>query len=372
MVKAPCPASTRLPLGRARNALSDDPTLRLLRLLAGKCRFAFLALVAAASAGCGSPTRPGPPSNPPRISCPADISIRGAIGPLQPVCFDTPAAGAGTLPVAVTCAPPSGSAFPIGTTPVRCTATDASAREATCTFNVTLTGVQIAVTHYLAFGDSVTEGQNGRIAFGLEIVDVPNAYPTKLQFLLEGAYPNEGIVVSTRAVGGEVITDGKARLPDVLAHEHPAALLLLHGYNNLLADCQNPVTSRCSTQVETVVETLRDMVRIARRPPFSLKYVFVGTLTPPGPFRGGSRDRRIADEAITKTNAGIRQKLPGEGATVVDIYPLFLGHESEYIAPDGLHPDPAGNDAIAGAFFDAIKAAIPQNPLLALAAALRH
>ena len=241
-----------------------------------------------------------------------------------------------------------------------------------CTFNVTLTGVQIAVTRYLAFGDSVTEGQNGRIAFGLEIVDVPSAYPTKLQFLLDGADPNEGIVVSNRGVGGEDIRDGKARLPDVLAQEHPEALLLLHGYNNLLADCQNPVTSRCSTQIETVVETLRDMVRIARRAPFSLSYVFVGTLTPPGPFRGGPRDRRIADDAIMKTNAEIKQKLPGEGATIVDIYPLFLGHESEYISPDGLHPDPPGNDAIAGAFFDAIKAAIPQNPLLRLTAAFRH
>ena len=67
----------------------------------------------------------------------------------------------------------------------------------------------------------------------------------------------------------------------------------------------------------------------------------------------------------------MKQKLPGEGATIVDIYPLFLGHESEYISPDGLHPEPPGNDAIAGAFFEAIKATVPQNPLLGLAALRR-
>ena len=44
-----------------------------------------------------------------------------------------------------------------------------------------------------------------------------------------------------------------------------------------------------------------------------------------------------------------------EGAILVDSYGRFLGHETEYIDQDGLHLRPAGYEALAAAFFDAIK-----------------
>ena len=53
--------------------------------------------------------------------------------------FQHPTATRGQAPVTVACSPASGSTFPIGLTTVRCTATDALQRQATCEFNVTVT-----------------------------------------------------------------------------------------------------------------------------------------------------------------------------------------------------------------------------------------
>jgi lysophospholipase L1-like esterase len=241
---------------------------------------------------------------------------------------------------------------------VTCTAIDAASRQATCAFRVTLSAPVLSVTKYLAFGDSVTEGQNGRIAFEAALVDVANAYPTRLQALFDASYPRQGIVVLNRGVGGERIEDGKMRLMGVVAQERPGAVLIIDGYNNLLSQCRASIglTSACSATIDFVAGTLRECVRTARGA--NTQYVFVGTLTPPGPFRGGT-DRRIAASAIAQLNARIRQQIPGEGAVVVDIHPLFLGHESEYVAPDGLHLEAAGNQVVADAFFLAIKGVIP-------------
>jgi lysophospholipase L1-like esterase len=334
---------------------------------------ATIVLVTLAACGGSSPGT-GPTGNPPSVSCPADVVVHGAAGPAQPVSYPTPAAQGGKPPVAVSCSPATNSMFAIGTTPVTCTATDGASRTGTCSFNVTLTGLQLGVTRFVAFGDSVTLGENGRVAFGFELVDTPNAYPTKLEALLNAAYPNQGVAVSNRGVGGEPIESGKARLPGVLAGDNPGALLIIDGYNNLLADCHlGDVRTGCSGQIEAVAGGLREMVRIARGAPYGLKFVFVSTLTPPGVWGGPAfHDRRIADDAIQRVNTKIRQQIPGEGGIVVDVYPRFLGHESEYISPDGLHLDPPGNDALASVFFDAIRTAVPQNPLLQAVTAFRR
>jgi lysophospholipase L1-like esterase len=329
-------------------------------------RLRALAIVAAAVAlgSCGSKPGPGPTPviDPPSVSCPADITVTGITGSSQPVAFAIPAATAGTAPVTVTCAPNAGSAFPLGTTAVRCTASDAAARQGTCSFSVTVRGLTLAVTKYLAYGDSVTEGQNGLPERNLEFVDTPNAYPTKLQALLEESFPGQGISVVNRGRGGERAEDARLRLPEELAQQRPGALAIIDGYNNLLNQCRtrdvSTVTPSCAAEIELAAGSLREMVRVARGS--GVAHVFVGTLTPSGPATGPS-DRRLLPAAVTQLNTKIRMQIPGEGAIVVDIYPLFLGREAEYSGPDGLHILPSGNQVIADAFFTAIKAAIPQS-----------
>jgi lysophospholipase L1-like esterase len=290
------------------------------------------------------------------ISCPAGLSIRGAS---QPVTFALPTTTGGALPVEILCTPGSGTLFGTGTTVVACTATDALSRQAQCSFTITVSPFVLSVTKFVAFGDSLTEGENGRApTLGTRVLDVPDAYPTKLQKLLNDEYPGQFIVVVNRGISGEGVETGAQRLPGVLSQEHPGALLLLDGYNNLLENCHvSAESTACAAAIDLVVAKLRDCIHIAQMPAYGVGYVFVSTLTPPGPYVSGS-DRRIAPDAIVRTNARLSQMVRAEGAILVDPYPLFIGHESEYVDNDGLHLRPAGYEVLAETFFAAIRGAV--------------
>ena len=317
----------------------------------------------ALAAACGSTPDPptGPTTTAPQIVCPADVTVRGITGSSQATTYPAATVSGGAAPVSVTCNPASGSSFPLGATSVSCTATDAQARQAACAFNVTLTAAALSVTKFDTLGDSLTEGENGRLAF----LDTPNAYPTKLQGLLDTTYPGQGITVINRGVSGWPIERTVEELPGDLAVDRPGAALFLSGYNNLYNACGNgPAnTIACQDAMTAVQFGIRDCIRRSRE--FSVAYIFVSTLTPPGPvLPGAARDRRISNDAIVQANARIRQVVAAEGVNLVDTYPRFLGHEAEYVDTDGLHLRPAGYQAIADAFFAAIKATVPATPLL--------
>jgi hypothetical protein len=75
-------------------------------------------------------------TQPPTITCPADISMFG--NSPAPVTYTTPTPTDNCPGATAACVPPSGSTFPVGTTTVTCTATDASGNTANCTFTITL------------------------------------------------------------------------------------------------------------------------------------------------------------------------------------------------------------------------------------------
>ncbi len=86
-------------------------------------------------------------TEPPLITCPDDITAVAA--PACPaaagtvVTFDTPSVGAGTVSdncpgATAMCSPATGSIFPVGTTTVTCTATDAAGNTASCSFTITV------------------------------------------------------------------------------------------------------------------------------------------------------------------------------------------------------------------------------------------
>jgi uncharacterized delta-60 repeat protein len=80
-------------------------------------------------------------NEPPTLTCPADIDVSAGSfcgGASGVVTFPTPA-GADNCGIAgVSCAPPSGTTFPAGSTTVTCTATDTSGNTAQCAFTVTV------------------------------------------------------------------------------------------------------------------------------------------------------------------------------------------------------------------------------------------
>jgi hypothetical protein len=79
---------------------------------------------------------------PPKITCPNDIVTCNEPGKPFAVVTFTATATDNCGVATVVCAPPSGSTFPIGTTPVTCTATDTSGNPSTCSFTVTVKDCQ--------------------------------------------------------------------------------------------------------------------------------------------------------------------------------------------------------------------------------------
>ena len=259
----------------------------------------------------------------------------------------------------VACNPASGSSFPLGMSSVACIVTDALSREASCSFTVSLTGNTLGAKIFDAVGDSLTEGENGHIS----VLDIPNAYPTRLQAALEATYPGQGIKVVNRGVSGYPVDRTVEEIPGDLSRDQPDAVLLLSGYNNLLVECGGgPAnTADCRDAIDAVRFGIRDCIRRSREGPSAARYTFVSTLTPPGPV-SGARDRHISNDAVMQANDRIRQVVGAEGAVLVDTYAAFAGHEPEYIDSDGLHLTPSGYQALAEAFLAAIKRTVPQTP----------
>jgi hypothetical protein len=65
--------------------------------------------------------------------------------------------------------------------------------------------------------------------------------------------------------------------------------------------------------------------------------------------------RAYAPSLIAPTNDLIRTVAVDEGATLVDLYRMFIGMESTLLGIDGLHPSESGHEKMAQTFFDAIR-----------------
>ena len=267
-----------------------------------------------------------------RLACPPDLVVTTADDSAR-VDYPPPAvAGA----VKIGCAPASGSSFPLGRSTTTCTATEGRRQAAACTFTVTVNAIAtLGATHFVAFGDSITEGKLPSGAL------VRSPYPAVLQQLLAARYRSQIFVVENHGVGSETTDAGLARLPAALAPD-AEVLLLVEGVNDLAFG--NPAA------IEPAIANLDAMVRAASD---RGARVFVGTLLPE--FAGGSPDRSRARPLIEPANDRIRAMAARQGAEIVDLHHAFVGLERSLIGADGLHPTEAGYETIAAAFFDAIR-----------------
>ncbi len=79
----------------------------------------------------------------PVITCPANIIVSNTVGQCGAIVTYAPTATDNCTTVTVTTSPASGSFFPVGTTTVTATATDAAGNTATCTFTVKVNDTQL-------------------------------------------------------------------------------------------------------------------------------------------------------------------------------------------------------------------------------------
>ena len=88
----------------------------------------WMAVVCAAACAERRPAQPDPVSpipDPPKITCPAPLTAQSRDGLTLPVTYPEAAVVGGAAPVSTQCAPASAESFPLGSTVVTCTATDA-------------------------------------------------------------------------------------------------------------------------------------------------------------------------------------------------------------------------------------------------------
>jgi lysophospholipase L1-like esterase len=327
--------------------------------------FAVLGSILAGS--CGSPSKPTPVDkfpNGPKIACPeAPAAVTSPNGQATAVQYGTPTVTGGAPTVSVACAPPAGSMFPIGTTAVTCTATDARQRVDSCSFNVIVNlAPRISVTRFVAFGDSITWGEDGRatsiVAEGAgetirPAIQFPSAqtYPGALLSQLQGRYTSQigSIGVANSGLPGEKAGTSSAlsRFSSVVSSRAYEAVLLMEGSNDL--------SDRDSRLIPPAITNLRSMVRDAKSRNVR---VFLATIPP----IVAGRPRGLAWSLVPEMNSGIRNVASSEGVTLVDIEAGFGASFEQYIGFDGLHPNEAGYAKIADLFFSAVKATLETAP----------
>ncbi len=318
-----------------------------------KVRVFGVALLAGAVFGvasCGSPAAPiTPPPTPgaPTVTCPASV-VATTSTDTTAVTFDAPVTSGGLAPLTTTCSVISGARFPVGTTAVTCTVSDALARTASCGFNITLTlKVFTRYTNYWAFGDSLTEGKVTTGSFNL-LVDFPGSYPTVLRGLLPGRYTQQTFAVQNWGKGGAFADTDSQCLRDLLSvNAPPEVLLLLEGANDMLR--------QDDLLVSYILPALTEDIRIARDR--GVKDVMLATLPPSRP---GSNGSKVAPY-IVPVNAQIRSLASLMGVGLVDLYAAMVGQEQSLVGDDGLHLTPAGYQKMAETFFATIKGRLEQS-----------
>ena len=295
----------------------------------------FVVAVAIVVGGCthASSVEPSNPTTPTgtTATCPAPVTAQSTN--LQPVrvTFADPRVPAAVQPVSIACAPSSGDAFPVGTTTVSCTITDARQQTFSCSFTVKVAGPpRLSATTFLAFGDSLTSGSSPP--------DPIDSYPPRLKAQLAPRYPFQTIVVINDGRAGEnAQATGRTRLPVALDLYKPGALLLMEGSNDLLGGDAGAAAG---------LTALTEMVRAARGRGV---IVFLATLPPQrlnGPRNGVAR-------MIPGFNESIKALAQREGATLVDIF-TAMGGDGRYIGRDDEHPTPEGFEVMARTFAAAI------------------
>lgn len=331
--------------------------MQFVKLCAGVMVVGLALLVPACSKTPTAPTPPPPPppppvGNPPSITCGDGINRSTIDATGMAISFDTPPVADGQGSVSVSCSPSSGERFPIGTTEVKCTATDTLNRTASCSFNVTISKLAtLSKTRILAFGDSITQGEvtvpisslTGSTVFSRQIIVPGAAYPTVLSQTLKGRYPaqSQAIEVFNYGNAGEKVAAARPRYFNAVITTRPDVLLLLDGFNDI-AMGEDGAASGAASEMRVWIQDAK--ARGIR--------VFLATPTP-GRIGGNKtiRDLYLVDWSNRmKTLAGT------ENVVLVDLYAQMLPDAQRYIGVDGLHPNEVGYTRIADLFFQAIQA----------------
>ena len=165
------------------------------------------------------------------------------------VVYGTPSVAYGASPITTTCTPVSGSTFPVGSSTVSCTATDSRQRSSTCAFPVVVQNPpRISLTKFVAFGDSITAGEDGvsplmpwlptdfpGVVSMPSVITLSTAYPTVLQQQLAARYTAQTMVVANAGLPAEQAgaPETLTRYAQVVGSRTYESVLLMEGTNDI-------------------------------------------------------------------------------------------------------------------------------------------
>jgi lysophospholipase L1-like esterase len=186
----------------------------------------------------------------------------------------------------------------------------------------------------LAFGDSITFGTGDNP--GTDAHDPPpgvnGGYPGRLQNLT-------GVLVVNAGNPGERSGEGRQRLPGVLARNRVDYVILLEGVNDIEFGEEDQTPSNLQTMVDSVFATGAQPI--------------LGLLTP----TCCNHERSASPERVGDLNQRIQILATADSVPVLDFHSAFgvgpFDDASDTTGlihvPEGLHPTPAGYDAMAHA-----------------------
>ena len=266
------------------------------------------------------------------IACPTDTQAQSLDGRAVTVDFEAPVMSGGQQPVTAGCSLDSGGVFGIGSTPGTCWASDALQQTASCDFQVTVLGPpKLAVTRFLAFGDSITAGVVSSPGGGRRL-DAHNAYPARLQRGLASAYMTQDMRVINTGRPGEHAAEAVGRFNSELARHRPDVVLLMEGTNDLYGEGGNGA--------ERAAAALEQMVASAR----AARVEVVLMTIPPQRNRGA---------LVVDFNERIRSLAGRRDAVFADVHRVLLDGPCSglsaipCIGSDGLHPTAQGHELMA-------------------------
>jgi lysophospholipase L1-like esterase len=185
---------------------------------------------------------------------------------------------------------------------------------------------------YMAFGDSITDGEGSSDG---------NGYASRLQRKLQTHYGRATVIKD--GLGATRSNRGSDRLPDSLT-VRPAYTLIHYGTNDW-NEGQCKVNPPCFT-----IDSLRTMVRDVKG---HQGLPVLATIVPGNPIYLETQPAR--NEWVAAMDVRIRELARTEGALLVDLEAAFLRAPSlPALFADHVHPNDAGYEVMAQAFFDAI------------------
>lgn len=190
---------------------------------------------------------------------------------------------------------------------------------------------------YLAFGDSITDGDGSSDDDG---------YRGRLERRLVQYFGRA--TVQKDGDGGTDSRDGAARISRVLRGARPAYVLILYGTNDWNQDECNSDIARCFT-----ASSIQSMIQAAKA---LGSLPIVSTIIPVNAdFDARSpADRNIR---VQQQNAAIRGVCRAEGVPMAESYDAFMRAAAGNLRPlfaDHVHPSDRGHDLIAQSFLEAI------------------